>query len=145
MKRTLILVALFLLAVPMQIERKTQAQEKATQKVKAAVEKPDSPNAIALSEADSRQLALIADTIARLEKDIDAARKQKETAETAMVKAQADLANAVAFIAQFDQIKAVQTGLLYRVAADYCKCETKDLMLAPDGKSIVRKSVTPKP
>jgi hypothetical protein len=95
------------------------------------VTKPD-PNALVLPADDQRQLDLINDRIAQMKPQLEDAKKQQADA-------QAKLAEANSFISQYNQIDAVRMAFLFRIAADVCHCETKDLEFSADGKSVMKK------
>ena len=96
--------------------------------------RPD-PNALALAPDDQKQLDLISDRIAAMKPQLEAARKQQEDAQN-------KLNEANSFIAQYSQIDTARMAFLFRIAADVCKCETKELEFSADGKSVVRRKPT---
>jgi hypothetical protein len=92
-------------------------------------------DAIKLSTDDQKQLDLIAGQLEQLKPQLEAARKQQH-------EAQINLASANAFIAEYDKTEAIKEAFRFRIAADVCRCDTKELTFTKDGRGLVRKSNT---
>lgn len=98
----------------------------------AATKPKADPNALALPADDQKQLDLINDRLAQMKPQLEQAKKQQE-------QAQSMLNEANSFISQYNTVDAARMAFLFRVAADVCHCETKELEFSADGKSVVKK------